>query len=70
LKLALLKLIFSNAELYPLDPQYVTNQKPARVTVACVKECLKEFPILIVLRQAKGVLSWQLPLMVPTKNNR
>lgn len=44
------------------------DSRPARVTVGC-SDATSTHPVLVVLRQAKGVLSWQLPLMVPTKSN-
>ncbi|KAK3907859.1 SID1 transmembrane family member 1 [Frankliniella fusca] len=44
------------------------NTRPARVTVGC-SNATRDHPILVVLRQAKGVLSWQLPLVVPTQEN-
>lgn len=39
------------------------------MTVTC-GGAVRGNPVLVVLRQERGVLSWQLPLMVPTKNDR
>ncbi|XP_066991155.2 SID1 transmembrane family member 1 [Anabrus simplex] len=40
--------------------------RPARVQVECV-DSNRSFPVLVVVRQQKGVLSWQLPLVVESK---
>lgn len=45
------------------------ESRPARVTVECL-HATRALPVLVVLRQAKGVLSWQLPLIVPTTRNK
>ncbi|XP_034247853.1 SID1 transmembrane family member 1-like [Thrips palmi] len=45
------------------------KSRPARVTVECL-DATRALPVLVVLRQAKGVLSWQLPLIVPTKHDK
>ncbi|XP_046979593.1 SID1 transmembrane family member 1-like [Schistocerca americana] len=42
--------------------------KPARITVEC-KDSNRSFPVLVVVRQQKGVLSWQLPLLVETESD-
>ncbi|GLH03025.1 Sid-1-related C [Gryllus bimaculatus] len=42
---------------------------PACITVECY-DSNRTYPILIVVRQQKGVLSWQLPLIVETATSR
>lgn len=42
------------------------SDDPARILVECT-DSNRSYPVLIVVKQQKGVLSWQLPLLVDTK---
>lgn len=46
----------------------VSQKRPARIMVEC-KNSNRSYPVLVVVRQQKGVLSWQLPLVVDSKTN-
>ncbi|PSN48776.1 SID1 transmembrane family member 1 [Blattella germanica] len=50
---------FSNSE--------VSESKPARITLEC-HDSNRSYPVLVVVRQQKGVLSWQLPLIVESRS--
>ncbi|XP_069691138.1 SID1 transmembrane family member 1-like isoform X2 [Periplaneta americana] len=54
--------------IFEFPSEQVSLIQPARIMIEC-RDSNRSYPVLIVVRQQKGVLSWQLPLVVESRTN-
>ncbi|PNF38902.1 SID1 transmembrane family member 1 [Cryptotermes secundus] len=54
--------------IFVFNKTEVPQKQPARIMVEC-KNSSRSYPVLVVVRHQKGVLSWQLPLVVDSRTN-